>query len=139
MPRSYHCYPETDQNSCKEATEHQEIILTALNATSITSCKDVIEAFRDNEEIFAGLFRHAEGVYGESIPIDRQANGANLPAVSPLQFIRRSVFLPFFDTVLEKLSEIFRCDFVDCIKLQFLIPSLSESMAFASIRNAVNF
>ena len=99
----------------------------------------MIEAFRDNEEIFAGLFRHAEGVYGESIPIDRQANGANPPAVSPLQFIRRSVFLPFIDTVLEKLSEIFRCDFVDCIKLQFLIPSHSESMAFASIRNAVNF
>ena len=30
----------------KKATKHQEIILTALDATSITSCKDVIKAFR---------------------------------------------------------------------------------------------
>ena len=30
----------------KKATKHQEIILTALDATSITSCKDVIQAFR---------------------------------------------------------------------------------------------
>ena len=72
---------------------------------SITSCKDVIETFRHNEEIFVGLFRHAEGVYGESILMprigNRQANRANPLAVSPLQFIGRSVLLPFFDTVLE--------------------------------------
>ena len=102
---AYQCYPETYQNSCKEATRHQETILTALDATRTTSCKDVIQAFRDNEEIFVGLFRHAESVYGESIPmppiVNRQANTANLLAVSPLQFFRRSVFLPFIDTVLE--------------------------------------
>ena len=40
----------------------QKIILTALDATRITSCKDVIQAFRDNEKIFVGLFRHAESV-----------------------------------------------------------------------------
>ena len=72
---------ETYQNSCKEATGHQEIILTALDTTRITSCKDVIQAFRDNEKIFAVLFRHAESVYGDSIPmpriINRQANRAN--------------------------------------------------------------
>ena len=45
------------------------MILTALDATSITSCKDVTQAFRYNEEIFIGLFRHAEGVFGESIPM----------------------------------------------------------------------
>ena len=56
------------QDSCKEATEHQEITLTALDATSITSCKDVIHAFRDNEEIFVGPFRNAKSIYGESIP-----------------------------------------------------------------------
>ena len=65
----------------------------------------MIEAFRDNEEIFVGLFRHAEGVYGEFIPMPRIVNGqgnkANPLAVLPLQFIRRSVLLPFFDTVLE--------------------------------------
>ena len=63
------------------------------------------EAFRDNEEIFVGLFTHAEGVYGESIPmpriVNRQANRANPLAVSPLQFFWRSVLLPFIDTVLE--------------------------------------
>ena len=91
--------------SCKKATDHQEIILTALDATSITGCKDVIKAFRDNEEIFVGPFRHAEGVYRESIPMPRivnwQANRVNPLAVSPLQFIKRSVLLPFINTVLE--------------------------------------
>ena len=53
---------KTYQNSCKKATWHQEIVLPALDATSITSCKDVILAFRDNKEIFVGLFRHAEGL-----------------------------------------------------------------------------
>ena len=53
----------------QKATGHQETILTALDATSITSCKDIIQAFRDNKEIFVGLFRHAESVYGESIPM----------------------------------------------------------------------
>ena len=56
----------------------------------------MIQAFRDNEEIFVGLFRHARGLYGESIPmsriVDRQANRANPLAVSPQQFFRRSVF-----------------------------------------------
>ena len=84
---------------------HQEIILSALDATSITSCKDVIEDLRDNEEIFIGLFRDTEGVYGESIPmpriVNRQANRANPLAVSPLHFFRRSVLLPFIDTVLQ--------------------------------------
>ena len=105
MMRSYQCYPETYQNSCKEATGHQQIILTALDATRITSFKDVIQAFRDNEEIFVGLFRHAERVNEESIPmpsiVNRQANRANPLAISPLQFFRRSVFSPFIDTVLE--------------------------------------
>ena len=72
----------------------QGTILTALNA--IASCKDVIQVFRNNEEIFVGLFRHAEGLYGESIPmsqiVNQPANRANPPAVSPLQFYRRSVF-----------------------------------------------
>ena len=103
--RSYQCCTETYHNSCKEATGHQEIILTALDATNITSCKDVIQTFRNNEEIFVGLFRHAEGIYGESIPmpriVNRQANRANPLAVSPLQFFRRSVLLPFIDTVFE--------------------------------------
>ena len=36
------CYTETYQDSCKEATGHQEIILTALDTTRITSCKGVI-------------------------------------------------------------------------------------------------
>ena len=92
-PRGYQCYSETYQNSCKEATGHQEIVLTALVAASITSCKDVIEAFRDNEEIFVELFRDAAGVYGESIPmpriVNRQANKANPQDVSPLQLFRR--------------------------------------------------
>ena len=44
-------------------------MLTVLDATRITSCKDVIQAFRDNEEIFVGLFRDAKSVYGESIPM----------------------------------------------------------------------
>ena len=65
----------------------------------------MIEDFKDNEEIFVGLFRYAEGVYGESIPmpriVNRQANRANPLAVSPLQFFRRYVLLPFFDIVLE--------------------------------------
>ena len=81
QPRNYQCYTETYQNSCKDVTGHQEIILTALVAASITSSKDVIQAFRDNEEIFVGLFRHAESVYGEFIPMplimNRQANRAN--------------------------------------------------------------
>ena len=104
-PRSYQCYTETYQHSCKDATVHQETILTALDATSITSYKDVIQAFRDNEEIFAGLFRHPESVYGEFIPVPRivnwQANRASPLAVSPLQFFMRSVFLPFIDIVLD--------------------------------------
>ena len=104
-PRSYQCYTETDQNSCKKATGHQEIILTALDATRITSCKDVIQDFRDNEEIFVGLFRYTENVYREVIPMPRivnpQANRANPQADSPLQFLRRSVFLPFIETVLD--------------------------------------
>ena len=72
---------------------------------NITSRKDVLEAFRDNEEIFVELFRDTEGVYGESIPmpriVNRQANRANPPVVSSLQFFRRFVLLPFIDTVLE--------------------------------------
>ena len=117
--------------------------MTALNA--IASCKDVIQAFRNHEEIFVGLFRHAEGLYGEFIPMPRivnqQANIANPPAVSPLQLYRRSVFLPFIDIVLEQLSERFRTDPVDCIKLQFLVPSVcvKHDIYFVSIRNAVNF
>ena len=105
LRRSYQCYTETYQNSCKKATGHQEIILTALDATSIISCKDVVRAFRDNEEIFVGLFRHTESVYGESLPmpriVNRQANRVNPLAVSPLQFFKRSVFLPFIDNVLD--------------------------------------
>ena len=95
-PRSYQYYSETYQNSCKEAIGHQEIILTALDATSITSCKDVIQAFRDNEEIFVGLFRHAESLYRKSIPmpriVNRQANRLNSLTVSPLQFFRHQGF-----------------------------------------------
>ena len=119
------------------------MILNALDATSITSRKNVIQAFMDNEEIFVGLFRHAESLYGESIPkpriVNRQVNRANPLAVSPLQFFRRFVFLPFIDTVLEQLSEIFRSDLVDCIKLQLLIPSVTAKHGISSIRNAVNF
>ena len=110
-----------NHNSCKKATGHQEIILTALDATSIISCKEVIQTFRNNEEIYVGLFRHAEGLCKESILmpriVNRQANRANPLAVSPLQFFRRSVFLPFIDTVLEYLSKRFRSDLFDCIKL----------------------
>ena len=72
--------------------------MTALDATSITSCKDVIQAFMNNKEIFVGLFRHAKDLYGESIPMLRIVIP---PAVSPLQFFRRFVFLPFMDTVLD--------------------------------------
>ena len=83
----------------------------------------MIEAFRNNEEIFVGFFRHAEVVHGKSIPMSRivngQANRANPIAVSPFQFFGRSVLLPFIDTVLAKFSEKFRSDLVDCIKLQF--------------------
>ena len=80
-------------------------MLTALDATRITSYKDVIQAFKDNEDIFVKLFRHAKSVYREPIPmpriVNRQANRANPLAVSPLQFFRRSVLLPFIDTVLD--------------------------------------
>ena len=54
QPRSHQCYTESYQTVCKKATGHQEIILTAIDATSITSYKDVIQAFRDNEEISVG-------------------------------------------------------------------------------------
>ena len=88
----------------------------------------MIQVFRDNKQIFVGLFRHAEGLYGESIPmpriVNRQANRANPLAISPLQYYRRSVFLPFVDTVLEQLSERFCSDLIDCIKLKFLITSV---------------
>ena len=50
--RSYQCFTEIYQNSCKEAAGHQEIILTALDAMSITSYKDMIRTFRDNKKIF---------------------------------------------------------------------------------------
>ena len=74
------------------------MILTALDATRITSCKNVIQAFMDNKEIFVGLSRHAKDLYGESIPMLQIV----IPqAVSPLQFFRRFVFLPFIDTVLD--------------------------------------
>ena len=121
----------------------QETISTALNATA--SCKDVIQAFRDNEEIFVGLFRDAEGLYGESILMPRivnqQANRANQPAVSSLHFYRRSVFLSFIDIVFEQLSERFPSYLVDCIKMQFSITSvcLKHDICFDSIRNAINF
>ena len=84
--KKYQCYTETYQNSCKEATEHQEITLIALDAASITSCKNETEAFRNNEEIFVELYRHDKGVYGEFIPmprnVNRQVNRANPLAVS---------------------------------------------------------
>ena len=103
----------------------------------------MIQVFRDDEKIFVGLFRHAEGLNSGSIPmpriVNRQANRANPLAVSPLQFYRRSIFLPFIDTVLEQLSERFRSDLVDCTKLQFFIPSVSVKHNICSIRNAVNF
>ena len=87
------------------AKKLQGIILTALDATSISSCKDMIQTFRNNREICVGLFIHAKDLYGEFIPmlriVNRQANRANLLAISSLQFFRRSVFLPFIDTVLE--------------------------------------
>ena len=56
--------------------------------------------------------------------VNRQANRANPLAVSLLQFYRRSVFLPFIDTVLEQFNERFCSDLVDCIKLKFLITSV---------------
>ena len=127
----------------KELQGIQETILSALDA--ITNFKKVVQAFRDNEEIFVGLFRHADGLCGESIPVPRivirQANGANPPAVSPLQFSKRSVFLRFIDIVLEQLSDRFRSDLVDCIKSQFLIPPVwvKHDIYFDLIRNAVNF
>ena len=37
----------------------------------LQTCK---QSFRNNEEIFVGIFRHAEGVYGESIPMPRIVN-----------------------------------------------------------------
>ena len=84
----------------------------------------MIQAFRDNKNIFVGLFRHA----GESIPMPRianwQANTANPLAVSPLQLYWRPVFLPSVDAVLVQLSERFCSDLVDCIKLQFLKTSV---------------
>ena len=87
----------------------------------------MIPAFRENKKIFAGLFRQAEGLYMESIPmpriINRRANKPNSLAILPLQFYRRSVFLPFIPTVLEQFSERFCSDLVDCIKLKFLITS----------------
>ena len=72
--------------------------------------------------------------------INRQANRANPPATSPLQFYRRAVFLPFVDTVLEQLNQRFSSDQVDCIKLQYLIPSVcvKNDIAFESLRNAVH-
>ena len=79
--------------------------MTAFDATRITSCKDVIQAFKDNEEILIELNTHDESVDRESIPmpgiVNRQADRADPSAVSPLQFSRRSVFLPFIDTVLD--------------------------------------
>ena len=101
--------------------------MTALDATSITSYKDVIQALKDNKKIFVRLFRYAEALYGESTPmprtVNRQADRANLQAISPSQFYTRSVFLPFIDTVLEQLGERFCSDLVDCIELKFLITS----------------
>ena len=79
--------------------------MITLDAMSIIICLDVIQDFRDIEEIFVGLFRRAKGVYGESTPmpriVNRKASRANPLAVLPLQFFRRSVFLPFIGTVLE--------------------------------------
>ena len=63
--------------------------------------------------------------------VNWQANKANPIAVSPFQFYRRSVFLLFIDTVLVQLSEIFRSDLVDCLKLQFLLASVCVSMTVA--------
>ena len=103
------------------------------------------QAFRDNEEIFLGLFRHVENLQGESILmpriVNRQANRADSLAFSPLQFYRRSPFLPFINTALEQLSERFCSDLVNCIKLQFLITPVcvKRDICFHSIKNAVNF
>ena len=63
--------------------------------------------------------------------VNRQANRANPLAISPLQFYRRSVFLPFTDTVLERLSERLRSDLVDCIKFKFMITSVPRISKFA--------
>ena len=84
----------------------------------------MIQAFKDNEKIFVGLFRHAKGLCGESIPmpriVNRQVNRANPLAVSPLQFYKCSVFLPFIDIVLQLVKR-FYFDLVDCNKLKFSI------------------
>ena len=68
-----------------------------------------------------------------------RANKANPLAVSPLQFYRRSVFLPLIGTVLEQLNERFCSDLVNCIKLEFFIALVCVKYCFVSIRNAVNF
>ena len=88
----------------------------------------MIQGFRDNRKIFLGLLKHAKGLYRKSIPVpqivNRQNNRANLLAVSPLGFCKRSVFLPFIDPALEQLSKRFCTDQYDCIKFKFLITSV---------------
>ena len=73
--------------------------------------------------------------------IDRQADRANPPATSPVQFYRRTVFLPFPVTVLEQLNHRFSSDQVECMKLQFLIPSVcvKHDVNFDAIKSAVLF
>ena len=73
--------------------------------------------------------------------VNQQANRANPPAASSLQFYRRSVFLPFIAIVFQQLSKRFPSDLVDCIKMQFLIPSVcvKHDICFDSIKNTVNF
>ena len=71
--------------------------------------------------------------------VGRQMNKANPPASSPVQFYRRSLFLPFIDTTLEQLNERFSNKQVDAAKLQILLPCKSLESNFDLLKNSVVF
>ena len=71
--------------------------------------------------------------------VGRQMNKANPPAYSPVQFYRRSLFLPFIDNTLEQLNERFSNKQVDAAKLQILLPCKSLESNFDLLKNSVVF
>jgi hypothetical protein len=70
--------------------------------------------------------------------VGRQINCNNVPALTPEEYYRRAVFLPFLDGILSQISVRFCNHEAAVLRLSGLLPKFAPKVLFCDIKEGVS-